>query len=308
MLKFAFSTVACPQWPLEKVLEQAAAWGYAGVELRTLGPKGNGLASDPADLDPDHVRDLFANSAVVPVCLSTSASLHHREQSAAFHARKDALDAIKLAAKIGCSQIRVFGNEVMPGRNRQAALQDVASATGHLLETAASHGVGVLFENSGSFNRAKEWWWLLNILDHPLVGMCWNVANAAASGELASVSVPCLNSRIRLAKVKDTRVGEGSGFVPLGEGTVGIEPFVTRLLGIGFTGYVSVEWDRLWLPSLAEAESYLPDALERLQGWVVDEEDGRRKGFGDAEPMNKELRKLLDTAEKNREAATADAS
>lgn len=306
MLKFAFSNVACPDWTLDKVVEQAAAWGYDGVELRTFGPDGGGLASDPAQQEPDHIRKVFEQAGLEPVCVSTSAALHHSEQSAAFRARQTSLDAIRLAAAIGCRRIRLFGNEAVPGQNRQMVLQQVASATAHLLETASENGVEVLFENAGSFNRAKEWWWLLNLVNHPLVGMCWNVANAAAAGESSGVSVPCLNSRIHLAKVKDTSVGEGSGFMPLGEGTVGIESFIKRLRGIGFDGAVSVEWDRLWFPALADAENVLPDALARLKGWAVEDDGGKKKGFGDAEPMNKELQKLLAAAEKNREGEAVD--
>jgi len=308
MPKFSFSNVACPDWSLDQVVERAAAWGYDGIELRTLGAEVEGLASEPARLAADHIRNLLDANGLAPACVSTSVALHHREQSAAFYARQSALAAIKLASDIGCGQIRVFGNEVAPGQNRQAALQKVASSVGHLLEAASRHGVEVLFENAGSFNRAKEWWWLMNMVGHPLVGMCWNVANAAASGEPASISVPCLNTRIRLAKVKDTRVGEGSGFVPLGEGTVGVESFVKRLMGIGYPGYVSVEWDRLWFPSLADADIVLPDALQRLKAWTEEDGDVKKKGFGDAEPMNKELRKLLDTTQKNREAAAEAAS
>lgn len=308
MPKFSFSNVACPDWSLDQVVERAAAWGYDGIELRTLGAEAEGLASDPARLDADHIRNLLDANGLAPACVSTSVALHHREQSAAFYARQSALAAIKLASDIGCVQIRVFGNQVAPGQNRPAALQKVASSVGHLLEAASRHDVEILFENAGSFNRAKEWWWLMNMVGHPRVGMCWNVANAAASGEPASISVPCLNTRIRLAKVKDTRVGEGSGFVPLGEGTVGVESFVKRLMGIGYQGYVSVEWDRLWFPSLADADSVLPDALQRLKAWTEEDGDAKKKGFGDAEPMNKELRKLLDTTQKNREAAAEAAS
>ena len=46
-IRLAFSTVACPQWPLSEVVRRAAEYGYQGVELRTLGAGSSGLASDP---------------------------------------------------------------------------------------------------------------------------------------------------------------------------------------------------------------------------------------------------------------------
>jgi len=300
-IKLAFSTVACPDWPSAQVVEKAAEMGYDGIELRTLGPGSSGLACDPALGDGTKLRRQFEDGGLTPVCLSTSVALHHTDATAAHRARSEVASCLELAAEIGCPHIRVFGNEVEPGRNRLSVIQHIAKQTLPLLDTAAALGVGIMFENAGSFNKAKEWWWLFNQVDHPMLGMCWNAANAAAAGERADVSVPVLNSRIRLAKVKDTRVGEGSGFVPLGEGTVGIESFVNRLLGIGYDGFITVEWDRLWLPSLGPADEFLPEALKRLRGWLDAAGEIGKKGYSDASPMNKELKKLLDGAQKARQ-------
>lgn len=282
-IKLAFSTTACPQWTIEEVVRRAAEMGYQGVELRTLGAGSSSLACDPALGDAKKIAGQFKAAGVEPVCLSTSVTLNHRSSSDGRAALQDATEAINMAAQIGCSFIRVFGNELKPGDNRQDALQRIADLAGRLGEIAGKQGVQVLLENGGTFNKAKEWWWVLNLVDHPMVGMAWNAANAAAAGEPVAVSVPVLNSRIRLAKVKDTVVGEGSGFVPLGEGNVGIQAFIQRLLGLGFDGYVSVEWDRLWLPNLTPAEEYLPDAHKRLRGWL----DEIAQAIEDAKPKPK---------------------
>ena len=84
-----------------------------------------------------------------------------------------------------------------------------------------------------------------------------------------------------------------------------VEQFVKRLRGIGYDGYVSFEWDRLWLTSLAPGEQVLPAAAKTLQGWVDEATAVGAKGFSDAAPMNKELKKLLDAAKKKREPAKA---
>jgi sugar phosphate isomerase/epimerase len=267
-MKLAFSTVACPEWTLEKVAQQAEAWGYQGVELRTLGSGGAVLACDPCLSDPLKVRNIFKAHGVEPVCLSTSLSFHQGDESAARNTLSQVKRDLDLAAQIGCSYVRVFGSLVEPGENRIVVMRRIGERLRVVAEYASAVGVRVLAENAGSFSKAKDWWHIMNLIDHPMIGLSWNVANAAAAGEPASVSVPMLNSRVSLVKVKDTHVGEGSGFVPLGDGTVGIEPFIHRLMGIGYQGYMSVEWDRLWLPSLAPAGEYLPKAQEKLKGWL----------------------------------------
>ncbi len=277
-IKLAFSTVACPDWTLDRVFEQAEAMGYQGVELRTMGPGASGLACDPALSDPEKTARLAGDHGIELIMLSTSISLHHRSVSDIHAAKVELTRQLDLAAQLGCKAVRVFAHKITPGEDRNCVLQRVAESIKPIADKAGRLGVRILFENAGSITRAKHWWWLLNLVDHPMVGLCWNAANAAADGEPPIVSIPTLHSRIGVAKVKDTKLGEGSGFVPLGEGDVGIETLVARLLGVGFHGFVTVEWDRLWLPALAPADEYLPDAHQRLTGWLNEIEELAEKG------------------------------
>ncbi len=286
-IQLAFSTVADPGWTIQQVAQQAESIGYHGVELRTLGPGGSALASDPALSDPEKAAQIFKAHGVVPVCLSTSVCLHHRDESAATAASWQITKDLEAASRIGCRFVRVFGANVEPGENLQSVIRRIADRVAPLADKAGSLGVEILFENAGTLSTAKPWWWLMDLVDHPMIGLAWNVANAAAAGEPASVSVPMLNSRIRLAKVKDTRVGEGSGYLPLGEGTVGIEPFVKRLLGVGYDGFISFEWDRLWLPTLAPAQEALPQAHQTLTAWLEAIHDSVEKGKAAAEKAAK---------------------
>jgi sugar phosphate isomerase/epimerase len=84
--------------------------------------------------------------------------------------------------------------------------------------------------------------------------------------------------------VKDAKLGAlGATYCKLGEGDVAVEKFVTRLRGIGYTGWVTVEWEKAWLPGLAEPEAILPDAIKKLREWekLGTEESGAES---DAEP------------------------
>ncbi len=268
-LKLAFSTVACPDLTLDQVAAKAKEWGYDGLELRTLGAGGSGLSSDPALSEPAKVGRVLSDAGVEPVCLSTSLALHHKDDTAQYRTHYQLTELLDAAATMGCPAVRVFGNKIEPHENPRNVQQRIAHNVEKLCDKAGELGVQVLFENAGSFAAAKQWWTILNQLDHPMVGLCWNVANAAAIGEDSMVSVPMLNHRLRLAKVKDTVVGAGIGYVQLGEGNVGIEAFLNRLLGVGYRRYVTVEWDRLWMPNLEAADTFLPEAHERLKGWLA---------------------------------------
>lgn len=267
-----FSTVACPEWDIDRVISAAKEWGYQGVELRTLGAGTSQLASDPALTDPDKVRHAFECAGIRISCLATSVALHYKSRREASQALDGAKSFIDLAARLGCERIRTFGYQIYPGETRFEAVRRIADRYAALAEYAESVTGGpveIVIENAGSFARAKELWNLTNFTQHPLVGVCWNVAYAASVGEGPGTSVTCLNHRIRYAKLKDAAVGEGSGFTQLGEGTVEIERFIEILRGIGYEGWLCVEWDKLWLPGLEPAESILPRAREILTQWMT---------------------------------------
>lgn len=312
-IKLAFSTVACPDWTLEDVAAKAADLGYEGVELRTLGRGSGELSCDPALSDASRVAEIFADKGIKPICLSTSICMHHRKTDHAHRAKFEAFKALETAAEIGCDAIRIFGNEVTPGESRRNTLKRIAEHTLELTDKAEDLGVQILFENSGSFAVAKEWWWTLDLIEHPMVGMLWNIANSVAADDADEggwVSVSTLNSRIRIAKIKDARIGQASGYLPLGEGTVGLPTFLRRLRGVGFDGYLSVEWDRLWMPdALAPAEEFLPAAAETLRSWLKDIDESLKKGTAAkqkaADKEQKGIEKAMAKAKEKREAELA---
>jgi len=79
-----------------------------------------------------------------------------------------------------------------------------------------------------------------------------------------------LNTKIAYTQVKDAKLGAlGATYCKLGEGDVPVEKFITRLMGIGYNGYVTVEWEKAWLPGLAEPEEVLPDAITKLRKWAA---------------------------------------
>jgi len=314
-IKFAFSTVAAPEWTLEQVAAKAAEMGYEGVELRTLGAGASPLASEPAMSDPGKIREVFTAAGIKPLCLSTSHALHHRDPSKLHAARVSITRDLEAAATIGCDFVRIFPLQIGVGEDRRNVVQRMAENTLALADKAGDLGVQLLFENAGSFCSAKEWWWLLDMVEHPMVGLLWNIANAASADPNDRggwVSVSTLNSRIRMSKVKDTRIGEGSGFVQLGDGDVGVRNFLKRLMGIGFEGYLSVEWDRAWFPALATADEFLPEAHKRLSTWqneLIEAREAAHKSLekAAAKTAPKSRAQLREEAEKKKQKAAAKA-
>lgn len=292
-MRFAFSTVSCPKWDLDAVITHAREYGYHGVEIR-------GFLNEPAvtnsnvfgpDANPDRVHNLFSSAGVNVACLASSIAMRQPGAAWRFWRRSpndrfasDLRIFIDTARRLDCHLVKIFDTQVRPGQSRATAGVALGDWLLPLADYAADRDVVIVIENALSFRAAKEMWSILDRLQHPSIACCWDLFNAALIGESPYFSVPVLNTRIAYAQVKDAKLGPlGATYCKLGEGDVPVEKFITRLKGVGYTGYVTVEWEKAWLPGLAEPEEILPDAAEKLKKWAASGAD-EPGAEGDGEP------------------------
>jgi sugar phosphate isomerase/epimerase len=267
-MKFAFSTVGCPNWDFDALIARAREYGYDGVELRGFLNESVLTAANVFLTDPQKIRRTFADGGIDICCLASSIAMTQHRRTDAKLAR-DLEMFIDTARAIGCPMVKIFDTQVKPGYSRASTGGIFVEWLAPLADYAAERDVVIVIENALSFRAAKELWGILDQLDHPSVGACWDVANAAMIGETPWQSVPVLNNRILYAHVKDAKLGAlGATYTKLGEGDVPVRPFLTRLRGVGYTGYITLEWEKAWLPNLAEPEVIFPDSIAKLRDWT----------------------------------------
>ncbi|MFM9995621.1 MAG: sugar phosphate isomerase/epimerase family protein [Phycisphaerales bacterium] len=273
MFRTAFSTVACPDWTLERAATAAAEWGYDGVELRTFGYGSADLACDPALTAGPKVRRVFSERGVQTACLATGVRFDEpitppvigrviRDTEKSVRQGKAAVD---LAAQIECPYVRVFGFEFPRGERRKTAVARIEERLRMVLDGARHTGVKVVLENGGSFPRAADLADVIDRIASPLLGAAYSAPVAFAAGEDPAEGARELGGRLWVAKLKDY---SGGVPCPLGQGDVPCAAFVRSLAERGFAGWLVCEWDRLWLPDLVPAEAVLPSAVKRVYEWA----------------------------------------
>lgn len=266
-MQFAFSTLACPEWDLPAIAARAREYGYDGVEMRIIGHETAPTAAE-ALRNPEKVRNTFDAAGVPMSCLSTDIALagnRSRHAAAADELRR----CIDAAAAMGCGRVSILDPLVSAGQNSAEAGAMFAKWITALADHAADRDVMILVENAGSYRRAHEMWMLMELVNHPAVGVSWDALSAAFAGESPALSVPTLNQRIGYVHMGDAEIGQGTATpAKLGEGSVKIRLLLNRLRGIGYKGWVSYQWDRASIPKLAPAEQILPDAIQKLRLWT----------------------------------------
>src|SRR5688572_21639259 len=282
-MKFAFSTVSCPKWDFDTIVARAKEYGYEGVEVRGFLNESILTASNPFLTDPRKLRALFDDNDLDICCLASSIAMtqNRKRDKAAAEELRQFIDA---AHALHCPLVKVFDTQVRAGQDRPSAGVALGNWILPLADYAAERDVVIVIENALSFRTAKEMWAILDRLQHPSVACCWDVFNAAMIGESPYFSVPVLNSKIAYTQVKDATFGPlGASYCKLGEGDVPVQKFITRLMGVGYSGYVTVEWEKAWLPGLAEPEEILPHAIVKLREWAATGAD-EEAVEGDSEP------------------------
>lgn len=277
MLKAAFSTLACPHWELDRVAQAARDLNYDGVELRTLGFGPTDLVSDPATTAPEKVRRILADAGIQPVSLAASISfdapirprvigrvIGDQEKQV-----RQAKRMIDLAVEIECPYVRFFAGRRWDGETRKRTIARIAERAYAVADHADKTGVSVLIENSGDFASAQALAELIDAIAHPLVAASYSSSIAYATGDDPAEGTRLLADRLRIAKVKDLKHGRPA--LP-GTGDIDCRAFTRSSLSSwgrgqdeGFSSispWLVFEWDKAWLPDLADPEQALPAAAD----------------------------------------------
>jgi sugar phosphate isomerase/epimerase len=276
-MKLSFSTLACPSWTLDAVIDAAARLGYDGIELRFL--EDSDALWERAELRGDGLRRTLArlrDAGLTVSCVDTRSFFHHRDASARRLALEEARRMADLAASLGAPGIRVFGDRVQPGADARSTRQWIAEALAELRDLSRPIGVEVWIESHGDFVAARETLAILDLVVGDGIGVVWDPANAFESGEDPAVGARALGPTIRHVHLKDlvrrkTSPGDpvlmGQGEFPAANALAAL----AALAALGYDGFVSLEWEKKWHPAIEPAEVALPHFLR----WFVDQARGR---------------------------------
>ncbi len=274
-MKYAFSTLACPAWSIEQVVDAATRLGYDGVELRLL----DGEVIDPlADRAKVERAVALCRSHGVDVCaFDTSCRFNQSDATEQERQIADLLAWIELAHDLQVPLLRVFGGANPEG---DAPVTDdevnarVAAALRRVAPAAERADVTVVLETHDAFSSARR---VADVLEHvgsTHIAALWDSHHPYRMGESPQDVIAALDGRIAHVHVKDARRLPSDGawqLVLLGEGEVPVRGQLAALREAGYTGYVSVEWEKKWHPEIADPEIALPQHIAWLRNAMAED-------------------------------------
>lgn len=271
-MKIGVSTLGCPDWTLDQILSRCKAYGYQGIEWRGLGPDLD-LTQSPAFATPAAVARTRQGhrDAGLEICGVDSSARLADVDAAAWAGHLDhARRMIDLAAALDAPFVRVFGGDGSADEPRAVTASRVADRLLLLGEYAQQAGgsVSVVLETHDAFSTGVQVAEVLSQAQHPRVGALWDLHHPYRQGELPQQTWAALGPYVRQTHIKDSH--PGGTYCLLGEGDIPIRDMLRLLAQGGYQGWVNLEWEKRWVPALADPEIAFPQYAQTLRMFLSD--------------------------------------
>jgi len=264
-MKLAFSTLGCPKWDIDQILDAAKNLGFQGVELRGIQE-----GMDPENIvcllpeNRENTLDAFAKHGIELCVYGTS--VHFHDPHTVEDQYQTALEALRFCAECNIPMMRVFGNEVQPETEQEQLLQ-IADYLNRLSIEAEKCNVKVLLEVHGNLTTIERLLFVTKRVYSKAFGLIWDVGHTHIHyGSQFERFYRALKPWICHIHMKDAvhKDGKMHHLCRIGEGSLPLKQIVAMLENDGYQGFYSLEWEKRWHMELEEPEEIFP----AYAGWM----------------------------------------
>jgi len=262
-LKLSFTTLAYPELGLPEILGRAEAMGFEGVEIRVAD---DGIHLKPEFPPPRALLDELGSYRLEVPVLSSYVKLTDISSSTGGRVLGLVEKLARIADVVGAQCVRVYGGRL--GADIYEGLKILVKCYNEASRAAGKHGVSLLLETHDNLAQIDRIEGLVSISGDELKFL-YDPANIIFAGGSHYHAYRILSRRIAHVHLKDFIVrGEERVFTKPGEGVVPIAEIVSDLKQCGYSGYLSVEWERFWHRNLPSGDEILPIYRDYLRGLI----------------------------------------
>jgi sugar phosphate isomerase/epimerase len=265
--KLCFSTLGLPNTTLERAMAIGARFGFQAVEIR--GATGAHLGIDDTAETRAAAVECAKSHKLAISCLMGYTNFSTLDDKAREASIQSTLRYIQLAKDINAPVLRIFGGQP-EDHDIAAAIPRAAAAIAQVTTTAAEAKVILAIESHDAWCHSPNVLGLVNKVNHPNLKICWDPANAMGI-ETPAQSFTQLKNHIVHVHLKDIKLqpdGKHIAVLP-GTGDVPMAQIARLLQSINYTGAVSLEWEKWWIPTLPDAEFAFRPFVKLFNGWYA---------------------------------------
>ncbi len=264
-MKISFSTLGSPDWTLGHTLDEAKRLGFDGVELRYI--SGTDALWEIPELSATGLaatRRQVADRGLAIAGVGARAHFHFVDAAKRREQIDEAKRNVDIAGALGSTGVRLWGDKVQKGGDRESTMKWISEAIWELAEYGRPMGVNMRLETHGDFTASKDVLALLRGCGCHGAACTWDPANVlAGSGEDPAAGAANLGAYIEHVHFKDEKLlGGGKREITLlGQGDIPLGTIVASLKKLKYQGYVSLEWEKKNFPNAAGPDVAYPDFI-----------------------------------------------
>lgn len=264
-MKLSFTTLACPQWGLTQILAAARSCRYDGIDFRGYRGEMEIFKLPEFTTGLDATRKQVERAGVEVSGLSSSVRLFGMPVAAAV---EETRQYVRLCRALKAPIIRIYGGK-LEGAEFGKAL-DVAAAN---LKTVSDAAEEVLLgiETHDDWVASDRVAQLVERVPAANVCVLWDVHHPyRLAGEDVQTTWKNIGRHVKYTHWKDSIAGADGKhkYTMPGEGTVPLREIFNTLKAGGYDGCLTVEWEKKWIPDLAEPEIALPAYAKYLRAMM----------------------------------------
>ena len=292
MMKLAGHTMGTPEYTLFEAIDLFSSIGLEGIEIiiQTDGYK-SALPLDASDQEINELIQKLKNSKLVVSGLTPYLNLYNSLDESIRQKDCNALKrVIDIARALNAGFIRIYGGKLVEGEddNDGKKLAQLVKSMRECGNYAGQFNIRLCLENHfGTMTTsATETARIIKAIDHPFVGILYDQANIAFfPAEEYSEAIELQKDKIFYVHCKDLvyRGGkpEKAKFTMVshvnpddrtvrsripGEGILDWPGILKKLTSIGYSGWVSLEYERRWIQTdLPEASVGMPVGFKYIR-------------------------------------------
>lgn len=287
--KIAGHTMGTPEYTVCEAIRLLHSMGADGVEIVVQDNYKSGIPCDASEHELAEIKACAEENNIQIICLTP------------YNSRFDSLDdeiraqemagirkVISYCSYFGAKYIRIYGGNQPAGDNENIPQrrQRLVEAMRELGDCAQEKGVTLVIENH--FNTmavsAQQSVDLIREIGHPAVRILYDQANLTfTENEASEVAIPIQQEYVAYMHVKDLVFKEGIRFSSsdvahpdesernvytriVGEGVVPWQWILSEVRRRGYTGWLSLEYERRWHPDdIPDASIGMKQSLEYLK-------------------------------------------
>lgn len=160
-------------WDLATLIKNCEQTGFEAVELRTGHKHGVEPTLGPAQRE--EVKRRFADSKVRLLSLGSTCEFHAPDPAVVRKNIEEAKRFAQLAHDIGALGVKVRPNGLPKGVPEEKTLEQIGRALRECGQAGQGYGVEIWLEVHGrDSNVPRRVQRMMEVADHPAVGVCWN--------------------------------------------------------------------------------------------------------------------------------------